>query len=109
MKYNTIETRFEIIQTNIFANWLKKIKDQTSKAKITENIYRMINGNFGNTRSIGNGIFEKKINYANGFRIYYFLQLKNKVLLLCGGNKSSQQKDIKLAKKIKKDYENQNI
>jgi putative addiction module killer protein len=65
-------------------------------------IGRMIDGNFGNNRYVGEGIWEKKINYGSGYRLYYVQKGKSWILLLCGGGKSTQQADIKQAKQIKK-------
>jgi putative addiction module killer protein len=92
----------EVVKTDVFEQWLKKLKSQAAKSKITEHLYRMMNGNLGNTRSVGDGVFEKKINYAGGFRLYYFSKLEDQVILLCGGDKSTQQSDIRKAKEIKK-------
>jgi putative addiction module killer protein len=91
-----------ISKTNIFEKWYQELKDQRTKDIIMIHIGRMIDGNFGNNRSVGEGIWEKKINYGSGYRLYYFQKAKTWVLLLCGGDKSTQQKDIKQAKEIKK-------
>ncbi len=105
MKFNTIElkNKIEVIKTDDFENWLQSLKNQTAKSKIVEHIYRMMNGNLGKTKSVGEGVLEKKINYAGGFRLYYFFKLKNIIIVLCGGDKSTQKKDIKKAKQIKKE------
>jgi putative addiction module killer protein len=91
----------KITFTNVFEKWLLKLKDHRAKAIINQHLDRIAEGNLGNTRFVGEGIFEKKINYANGYRLYYFLKGDNWIILLCGGDKSSQQSDIKQAKKIK--------
>jgi putative addiction module killer protein len=91
----------EILKTDTFAKWLKKLKSQKTQAAISDHIKRMSRGNLGETRSVGAGIFEKKINYAGGFRLYYFFQLEKQIILLCGGDKSTQQADIRQAKIIK--------
>jgi putative addiction module killer protein len=92
----------EIIKTNVFEQWLRRLKNKKTRIKIGNHIGRMRTENLGDVRSVGAGIYEKKINYAGGFRLYYFFKLKNQIILLCGGNKSTQQKDIKQAKQIKK-------
>jgi putative addiction module killer protein len=79
-----------------------KLKDKKTRAIITDHIARMRNGNLGVTRSVGAGVFEKKINYAQGLRLYYFFQQEDLIILLCGGDKSTQQADISRAKEIKK-------
>ena len=88
--------------TTTFEKWLNKLKDRKAKALINQHLDRIVIGNLGNTRFVGDGIFEKKINYAGGYRLYYFLNGEDWIILLCGGDKSTQQKDIELAKKIKK-------
>jgi putative addiction module killer protein len=92
---------FEVIKTDIFDKWLRKLKNSQSRRKITDHVYRMTYGNLGNTRNVGDGIFEKKINYAGGYRLYYFFKTQNQIIILCGGDKSTQQNDINQAKKIK--------
>lgn len=88
-------------QTNLFKNWFdglsKNIQDEVDKY-----IERVLAGNFTNVSSIRKGIHEIKINYQKGYRLY-FIELKNKntLLLLAGGDKKSQSKDIKLAVKLK--------
>ena len=101
ISYNTLVS-IEVIKTDLFDKWLAKLKNGEARSKVTDHIYRMMNGNLGNTKSVGNGIFEKKINYAGGYRLYYFFKLENQIILLCGGDKSTQQKDIDKAKQIKK-------
>jgi putative addiction module killer protein len=92
---------FEIIQTDVFGKWLHSLKSRQAQGRIADHIKRMSDGNLTNTRHVGDGIFEKKINYAGGYRLYYFIQIKKQIILLCGGTKSTQQKNIKQAKIIK--------
>lgn len=91
-----------ISRTEIFAKWLKKLKDRRAKAIILNHIDNMENGKIGNTKSVGDGIYEKKIDYGPGYRLYYCQQNKDWILLLCGGDKSTQQDDINQAKEIRK-------
>ena len=93
---------FKTIETDIFTKWFEKLKSQKTQSIITDHIFRMMQGNLGDTRNVGEGVFEKKINYAAGFRLYYFFKEERLIVLLCGGDKSTQQKDIKQAIKIKK-------
>lgn len=90
----------EILKTDIFDNWLKKLKDRKAKAFIQVNINRIIENKLGKIRSLGQGIYEKKINYGPGYRLYFITHNQNLVILLCGGDKSTQQTDIKQAKSI---------
>ena len=87
-----------------FEKWLNNLKDKKATLKIDHRLRRIRLGNLGDYKSVGEGIFELRINYGAGYRIY-FGQLGTKIiLLLCGGDKSTQPKDINLAKKYWKDY-----
>lgn len=90
-----------ILKTNIFEKWFNKLKDHHAKSIILIHIGRMTDNNFGVTKSVGSGVFEKKIYYGPGYRLYYCCQGQACVLLLCGGEKSTQKTDIKEAKQIK--------
>jgi putative addiction module killer protein len=94
--------------TDVFEKWVNKLRDRRAKAIINQHLDRIAEGALGDTRFVGEGIFEKKINYAGGYRLYYFLQGESWIILLCGGDKSTQQKDIKKAKKLKKVLQNEN-
>ncbi|AWY03296.1 TPA: type II toxin-antitoxin system RelE/ParE family toxin [Pasteurella multocida] len=86
--------------TERFDSWLRKLKNPRAKMKINARIKRLQFGNFGDLKTVNDGIFEMRIDEGQGYRIY----LKNNnsvvVILLCGGDKSTQNKDIKLAKQI---------
>ncbi len=92
-----------IEKTDEFDKWLRKLKDLIAKSKIIFRIQKIeTEGHFGDCEPIGNGIRELKINYAKGYRIY-FKELDGKIIvLLVGGDKSTQQRDIKKAKEILK-------
>jgi len=92
-----------IEKTDEFDKWLRKLKDLRAKAKILFRIQKIENyEHFGNCEPVGNGIRELKIDYAKGYRIY-FKEVDGKIIiLLIGGNKSSQQRDIEKAKAILK-------
>ena len=77
-----------------------KLKDIKAKARILSRLSRAENGNLGDAKSIGNGLFELRIDYGPGYRIYYTIIGRQIVFLINGGDKSSQQKDIIRAKKI---------
>jgi putative addiction module killer protein len=96
----------EILQTDVFAKWLKRLKDTNARARINVRIKRIsITGNFGDAKSIGDGICEMRIDYGPGYRIYFTRRGAEILLLLIGGDKSSQQKDIEKAKRLKAEYE----
>ncbi len=92
---------YYIEKTAEFDKWLRKLKDLKAKAKILFRIQKLENdGYFGDYKPIGYGIYELKINYAKGYRIYFKTKYKKIIILLIGGDKSTQQKDIEKAKKI---------
>jgi putative addiction module killer protein len=92
---------FFIEKTTEFDNWLRKLKDLKAKAKILFRIQKIENdGHFGDCKSVGDGIKELRVNYAKGYRIYFKEKAGKIIVLLIGGDKSSQQKDIEKAKKI---------
>lgn len=88
-------------KTTEFNKWIIKLKDLRAKAKILFRIQKLeTDGHFGDCKPVGDGISEMRINYAKGYRVYY-KERDNKILvLLIGGDKSTQQKDIKKAKEI---------
>ncbi len=80
------------------------MKDIKTRAKIDIKIARFRLGNFGDSKSLGQGVYELRIHFGPGYRIYYGLDGQMIVLLLCGGDKSTQKKDIKKAKTFWEDY-----
>lgn len=90
----------EIRQHPRFKSFFNAIKDPMTKARILLNVTRLAAGNTGNVRSVGGGVWELKIDYGPGWRIYYTKVGRDNVLLLTGGNKKAQQRDIEAAKKM---------
>ncbi|HAG82038.1 MAG TPA: addiction module killer protein [Cyanobacteria bacterium UBA12227] len=89
-----------------FDEWFYKLRDARSKAKINARLERIKLGNLGDYRSVGEGVFELRIDYGPGYRIYFAQVGTIIVLLLCGGDKSSQIEDISRAIQYWKDYKN---
>ena len=87
-----------------FATWFDSLKDTQTKYRIDLRLNRLQLGNLGDYRSVGEGVCELKINYGPGYRIYFGQIGTTIILLLCGGDKSSQEKDIFLALEYWKDY-----
>lgn len=88
-------------KTSEFDKWIKKLKDFRAKAKILFRIQKLeTDEHFGECKSVGDGISEMRINYAKGYRVYFREKGNKIVILLIGGNKSTQQKDIQKAKEI---------
>ncbi|TVP61262.1 MAG: type II toxin-antitoxin system RelE/ParE family toxin [Nodularia sp. (in: Bacteria)] len=88
-----------------FAEWLDGLRDRIAKAKIKERLKRVSLGNLGDYKSVGEGVFELRINYGSGYRVYFGQIGTTIVLLLLGGDKSSQEKDIYKAQEYWAEYE----
>ncbi len=91
---------YEVRTTQEFDDWLDNLRNRTAVLRIAARIDRIEQGNFGDTKSITNEISELRFFFGSGYRIYYTVKEKTIVLLLNGGDKSSQKKDIKKAKDI---------
>jgi putative addiction module killer protein len=87
----------EVRKTKVFADWLDGLRDARAKARILVRLRRLSLGNFGDWKSIGRGVSELRVNYGPGYRIYLTLQGNSVVILLAGGTKKSQTRDIKRA------------
>lgn len=90
----------DIIETAEFSKWLLKLKDKTAKQKISLRVRRLAFGNPGDVKPVGEGISELRIPYGPGYRVYYAQRGDVLIILLCGGDKSTQSKDIAKAKRI---------
>lgn len=91
---------FEIYKTDEFDTWLSALADQRAIARIAIRIERLGMGNPGDVKPVGEGISEMRVSYGAGYRVYYKQTGKTVLLILCGGDKSSQDGDIKRAKEI---------
>src|SRR4051794_9138999 len=89
---------------DIFAEWIATLKDRRAKARVVARINRLIGGNFGDHKSVGEGVWELRIDYGPGYRLYYGFIDRVCVLLLCGGDKRTQSGDIKAAIEYFDDY-----
>lgn len=96
----------EVLKSATFDQWLRKLKDRIAVARIQVRIDRLAAGNVGDSKSIGGGLSELRISYGPGYRIYYLREGQQLVVLLCGGDKSSQARDIKAAQRIAKEWRN---
>ncbi len=97
---------FEIIKSDTVDSWLRSLRDRQAKSRIEVRIRRLSLENPGQYRVLKNGINELKIDYGPGYRVYYTFRNQTLVLLLCGGDKSTQDQDIKTALRILKQWEN---
>jgi putative addiction module killer protein len=87
-------------QTEEFSGWLHRLRDANAVARIVGRIRRMEMGSPRDTRGVGHGILEMRIDYGPGYRIYYVYRGTQIVILLCGGDKRTQPKDIERAQKL---------
>ena len=92
----------EVRKTDVFSNWFNGLKDRKAKARIQARIDRVEMGNFGDVAPVGEGVSELRIFYRPGYRVYYVQQGEVVVILLSGGNKSTQSADIAKAKELAK-------
>lgn len=90
----------EVLTTQVFDRWLRKLKDRQARLRILERIDRLAHGNPGDAKPIGRGISELRLTYGPGYRIYYLQDGENLIVLLCGGDKSMQQADIDKARDL---------
>lgn len=90
----------EMIQSNSFNQWLAGLRDSNAKARIQVRLRRLSLGNAGDVKPVGDGISELRIDYGPGYRVYYMKRGPILIVLLCGGDKSSQARDIAQAKSI---------
>ncbi len=93
-----------IQKSNLYFDWFKSLRDQQAKSRILSRLDRVEAGNLGECESIGEGVSEMKIHYGPGYRIYFIQRGTELIVLLGGGDKSTQAKDIKNAIKLAKDY-----
>lgn len=94
----------EIRQTATFMAWERKLRDQRAKAAIASRIFRLANGLAGDVSPVGQGVSELRIHYGPGYRVYFQQRGTEIVILLCGGDKSSQDRDIETAKRLASEW-----
>lgn len=94
---------FELRQTAEFANWLKSLRDRAAVQRIAVRLARMQLGNLGDVTPIGEGVSEARIHYGPGYRLYFVRRGEVLIVLLCGGDKASQARDIERAKTLAKE------
>ncbi len=87
----------EIRQTEVYARWFRRLRDRQARVRIDSRIRRLSLGNPGDIRPVGEGVSEIRINYGPGYRVYYIQRGETLVVLLAGGDKDSQVRDIRRA------------
>jgi putative addiction module killer protein len=91
---------FEIRKTETYALWLDELRDIRARARIQVRVERLAAGNAGDAKSVGEGVSELRIDYGPGYRVYFKKHGRNVVILLAGGDKSTQSTDIKTALRL---------
>jgi len=91
---------FDLKQTGTFLKWRTRLKDERARAVIASRLDRLAFGNAGDMKPVGNGVSELRIDFGPGYRIYFARRGKTVIILLCGGDKSTQAKDIETAKRL---------
>jgi len=89
--------QIEVRQTDIFAAWLAELRDRDARARITARIRRLSLGNPGDVKPIGRGVSEMRIDHGPGYRVYFVARGDAVIILLCGGDKRTQDRDIRRA------------
>lgn len=95
----------QILQTDKFRDWLNGLRDRKALLRIDDRIRRVSDGNFGDTKSVGDGVQELRLPFGPGYRIYYMWRGPVLIILLHGGDKSRQALDIAKAKTLAKEIE----
>lgn len=95
----------EVRYSGVFSGWLSGLRDTIGRALILKRVDRIALGNFGDHKSVGGGVSELRLAFGPGYRIYYTRRGETVVILLCGGEKGSQSRDIELAKRMAKEIE----
>ncbi len=98
---------YKVKETDHFSRWLLKLKDIRGKVSIIRRVKRVSIGNFGDHKSLGDHVSELRIATGSGYCVYYTQEGSNIILLLIGGDKSTQNKDITKAKEMAKEYQNE--
>lgn len=94
----------EVVRTADVDTWLRRLRDRKAKLRIVERLDRLAHGNPGNVRPVGHGVSELRLTYGPGYRIYYVQEADRLILLLCGGDKSTQHSDIEKAHQLAEEW-----
>ncbi|MGD0649030.1 MAG: type II toxin-antitoxin system RelE/ParE family toxin [Acidobacteriaceae bacterium] len=95
----------EIRETETFSSWLKALRDDRARARIAARIRRLAVGNKGDVKPVGEGISELRINEGEGYRVYFVQRGAVLIVLPCGGDKATQNKDVATAKRLAKEIQ----
>jgi putative addiction module killer protein len=92
-------------QTETFRKWERRLRDRKARAAVAARLFRLANGLAGDVSPVGGGVSELRIHYGPGYRVYFCRRGSEVILLLCGGDKSSQDRDIEKAKQLAEEWE----
>jgi putative addiction module killer protein len=95
---------FQLRQTETFREWLLKLKDERARSIILARLDRLAFGHPGDVAPVGQGVSELRIHHGPGYRVYFQKRGRQLILLLCGGDKASQRRDIALAKRLAEEW-----
>jgi len=95
---------FSLIRSSAFDAWLRGLADQRGKARILARLASAANGNFGDCEAVGEGVSEMRVHFGPGYRVYFMRAGSTAFVLLCGGDKSSQKRDIERAKALAREW-----
>jgi putative addiction module killer protein len=97
----------EVVRSSTFDRWLTKLRDRRAAARVLVRVTRLASGNPGDVRPVGAGVSELRIDYGPGYRVYFLQEGERLILLLCGGDKSTQGDDITTAHRIAEQWRRQ--
>jgi putative addiction module killer protein len=95
---------YTIKQTSEFSEWLGSLRDKRGASRIVMRLERAAAGNLGDTKPVGEGVSEMRVDHGPGYRVYFIRRGDTVVVLFCGGDKSSQQRDIADAKRLAREW-----
>ncbi|WP_457298693.1 type II toxin-antitoxin system RelE/ParE family toxin [Phyllobacterium sp. P5_D12] len=96
-------------ETEAFSSWFKHLRDIRARARINQRLRRFMAGNPGDVKPVGEGVSELRVNYGPGYRVYFLERGDVIVILLCGGNKNTQDRDIKAAKDLAREFKGRKL
>lgn len=94
----------EVVRTDDFDRWLRKLRDRQARLRIVARVDRLAHGNPGDVKPVGHGISEMRLTYGPGYRVYYLQEGETLILLLCGGDKSTQGEDVAKAHALAEEW-----
>ncbi|MGL5861360.1 MAG: type II toxin-antitoxin system RelE/ParE family toxin [Phycicoccus sp.] len=97
----------EVVSTDDFDTWLRKLKDRVGRLRIVARLDRLAAGHSGDAKQVGRGVWELRLMFGPGYRVYYLHDGPRVILLLCGGDKATQQRDIERAHHLAEYYWNE--